>query len=180
MSSRGEVSVFTIVWVAMIVDVSNVMVMDLSAGSIPVFYDIYRYLNLVRYSKLDTFFVNLPKTYCLFSCSTESMMLMSSKLFHCIDTKILACSVCKVPQPLHRSFLHSHDVIFPRSLDDMFAYHQYVIEIACGCITRTVLATPHVCFAAGWLSVPGGLSNCSPKYQDSWQHHDTVNCDKLK
>ena len=34
-----------------------------SAGSIPDSYDIYRYLNLVRYSILDTFVVNLPKTY---------------------------------------------------------------------------------------------------------------------
>ena len=34
-----------------------------SAGSIPDSYDIYRYLNLVRYSIHDTFVVNLPKTY---------------------------------------------------------------------------------------------------------------------
>ena len=34
-----------------------------SAGSIPDFYDIYRYLNWVRYSIFDTFVVNLPKTY---------------------------------------------------------------------------------------------------------------------
>ena len=34
-----------------------------SAGSIPDSYDIYRYLNLVRYSIFDTFVVNLPKTY---------------------------------------------------------------------------------------------------------------------
>ena len=30
-----------------------------SAGSIPDSYDIYRYLNLVRYSILDTFVVNV-------------------------------------------------------------------------------------------------------------------------
>ena len=39
------------------------MCVDDSAGSIPDSYDIYRYLNLVRYSTLDTFVVNLPETY---------------------------------------------------------------------------------------------------------------------
>ena len=34
-----------------------------SAASIPHSYDMYRYLILVRYSILDTFVVNLPKTY---------------------------------------------------------------------------------------------------------------------
>ena len=39
------------------------MWMQISAGSIPDSYDIYRYLNLVRYSIFDTFVINLSKIY---------------------------------------------------------------------------------------------------------------------
>ena len=41
---------------------------DSCDGSIPGFYNIRRYLNLVRFSIFDTFNVKLPNTFLAYSC----------------------------------------------------------------------------------------------------------------
>ena len=45
-------------------------------------------------------------------------------------------------QPPHGSALLFPNVVFARSLPEMFAARHYVVEIACGCAAHTVLAVP--------------------------------------
>ena len=41
-----------------------------------------------------------------------------------------------------RAFLHFRNVVFARSLLEMFAARWYMVEIACGCAAHTVFALP--------------------------------------
>ena len=53
-----------------------------------------------------------------------------------------SCCVCNGTQPLHISFFHFPNVIFARSLPEMFAARHDMVQVACGCTAHTVLALP--------------------------------------
>ena len=83
-----------------------------------------------------------------------------------------ACRVCNGTQSPHTSFLYIHNVISARSLTEMFAAHEYVVEF---------LLPPHM-FSC-W---DGCLSQVHSQTADhnirtacnitEIVHHDTVNC----
>ena len=63
-------------------------------------------------------------------------------------------------QPPHRSILHHRNVVFPRSLHEMFAARHDMVEIACGCAAHTGFALPvaaQMFRCPGWRPVPSAL-----------------------
>ena len=51
-----------------------------------------------------------------------------------------SCRVCNGSQPPHVSILHIRNVVYARSLSEVCAARQDVVQVACGCAAHTVFA----------------------------------------
>ena len=58
----------------------------------------------------------------------------------CYD--LSSCRVCNGSQPPHVSILHFRNVVYARSLSEMYATRHDMVQVACGCAAHTVFALP--------------------------------------